>query len=71
MTIIYVIVGLILTVVVAGVLIFYIGGKRNPRKESLVILRADDSIEIAFSDDRYTNFDISDIRLNERFGCII
>jgi len=55
----------ILGMVVVGFVFFFIRGMlRMERKESLLILRYKNSIEIALTDDKYYEFDISDI-LNE------
>ncbi len=61
-TVIFSIVG----IVIVGFIFFFIRGmSKMERKESLLILRHKNSIEIALTDDSYHEFDISDISNEE------
>jgi hypothetical protein len=57
-TVIFSIIGMI---VIGFVILFIRGMSKMERKESLLILTHKDSIEIALTDDKYYEFDISDI----------
>ena len=57
-TVIFSIIGMI---VIGFVILFIRGMSKMERKESLLILKHKDSIEIALTDDKYYEFDISDI----------